>query len=884
MPHPYFSAAWRTDLLYTWDSRTATGVLELRPCRDSQVLSLSAASGEKTPDGACALLFRAIDEAKSRRLSIVQEMLLEKGDFAGAEFWWKAPRQMSVTLTFLGRRRSVRCVVGWNRVKLEVPALRRLDSEPATMDLAFSGMNDGDFGFMGTLRLYLRTDRKVSPPVFPCCEIKAGEDWQECDLSDLYVKSGTILDFSSLVPTDDIDALGRLTVTPGGHFAYENCPGKPVRLFGHSMALTRSTIPETHAEIDAFADALRNQGYNLVRIHGLNALLMDASRGWDGTLPAKPQDIPVLPDAEKRLHWFVHALRQRGIHLYLDLCTFINGWHSGDVWIGGGIAINRKEGLTRYCTRFIDGDPAVRANWRAGVLRVMTARNPYTGLRLADDPCVAFILGYNELLIHPCREWARKLRASRKSEAELRFDTLEETARFIDGVIRETGYTGLINQYDNSRALVNLAVGSRYPSVTNHLYHWCPHKFFYPGSSQGASSALFSGVGYLRQAARMRFADKPYGVTEYGEPYWNSHRFQQGLGFGAYSAFQDFDMLIVHSTPVMKSGGELRPFSGGNDPAVRAAEVITGCAFLRGDVMPAPCRAVWAFDKAFMLANFDRLTESTASFAALLTGIALAYESKDGSAAPLPRRGDAAPDTLRFPFDVAPKGEYFGPEFYRKFRGSPRVDAIVAELRRRGVLKPGNATDTARGVYESETGQLKLDILKERLEVVTPRLEGALLPSDEEAALPHFHIRPGNTEASLALIAQDGLADLDHCRRALLVCATNALNSESKFLIRDDTDDADAFVVDTEGRVYKPQKGEEVILDNGHAPVLRQVRRGAFEVRLPAMKRPEVYAVKFNGERAFRIQEELRDGWIHFTIDESPSPFFEIADAMKIVK
>ena len=121
MPHPLFSAAWRTDLLYTWDSRTATGVLDLRPCRDRQIFSLSATSGEKTPDGEYALLFRAIGEAKSRRVSIVQEMLLEKGDFAGAEFWWKTPRQMSVTLAFLDHRRSFRCKAGWNRVKIEVP-------------------------------------------------------------------------------------------------------------------------------------------------------------------------------------------------------------------------------------------------------------------------------------------------------------------------------------------------------------------------------------------------------------------------------------------------------------------------------------------------------------------------------------------------------------------------------------------------------------------------------------------------------------------------------------------------------------------------------------------------------------------------------------------
>ncbi len=325
MTHPYFSAAWRTELLYPWDSRTATGIFELRPCRDRQVLSLSAASGERTPDGDCALLFRAIGVAKSRRLSVVQEMLVEAGDFAGAAFWWKAPREMSLSLSFLGRRRSLRCRTGWNRVEIEVPAARPLAPERAALEFAFSGMEDGDLGFMGTLRLYLRTDRDAAPPDFPHREILPGPDWLECDLSDLYVKPGSVLDFSYLVPPDDIDALGRLTATPDGHFAYENRPDRPVRFFGHSMALTRSTIPATHPEIDAFADALRNQGYNLVRIHGLNALLMDASKGWDGTLPGSPADIPVLPDAEERLHYFVHALRRRGIHLYLDMCTFING-------------------------------------------------------------------------------------------------------------------------------------------------------------------------------------------------------------------------------------------------------------------------------------------------------------------------------------------------------------------------------------------------------------------------------------------------------------------------------------------------------------------------------------------------------------------------------
>ena len=865
MKHPYFSSAWRTELKYVWDSRTVTGVVEQKPCRGKQVLNLSVMSGVKTPDGEPTLLVRAMNEVKRRILFCTQDFYLEKGDLAGCGFQWLAPHEMTIGLEFLNCRRSFRCRKGWNLVRIEVPAARTLEYVREPLELSFERMAADDRGWMGTLKFYLRTDRSVKPPQFPAKEIKAGPDWRECDLSDLYVKKGSVLDFSELVQPEDPDELGRVTVSPDGHFSYANHPDRRVRFFGHSMALTRSTIPATHPEIEEFADALRNQGYNLVRIHGVNALLMDASDGWDGKLPAEPEEIPVLEEAEERLHYFIYALRKRGIHLYLDMCTFINGWHSGDVWINGGIWIPGKEGPTRYSSQLLDGDPAVRANYRAGVIRVMTARNPYTGLRLADDPCIAFVLGFNELLIHPCRSWAKRLRESKKSEAELNYDTLEETAQFIDRTIAETGYTGLVNQYDNSNLLVNLAVGSRYSSGTNHLYHWCPHKFFYPGSSQGASSTLFSGIGYLRRAARLRPAGKPYGVTEYGEPYWNAHRFQQGLGFGAYSAFQDFDLLIVHSTPVMKSGGELRPFSGGNDPAVRAAEVITSCAFLRGDVSPARHRAVWEYDRKFMLKNFNRRPESTASFAALLTGIGLAYE-------------DHPESDLHLPLALAPGNEFFGPEFYQHFKGSKKFNALVAELRRRGILAADNATDPANGIYETESGELKLDIIREILTAVTPRLEGALLPAGETAVLPHLKILPGSAEAALALIAHDGTRDLDHCRRALLVCATNALNTDSRFLIQDESEVEGKYVSDTEGRVYRPQPGEEVLLDNGHAPVLRQVRRGEFELKLPAVRHPEIYAVRFNGERESKLESMVADGLIRFRLAASPSPFFEIVE------
>ena len=327
-------------------------------------------------------------------------------------------------------------------------------------------------------------------------------------------------------------------------------------------------------------------------------------------------------------------------------------------------------------------------------------------------------------------------------------------------------------------------------------------------------------------------------------------------------------MLVEHSTPVMRSGGELRPFSGGNDPASRVAEVMTGCAFMRRDVTPASHRICWNYDRKFMLENFNRMIESTNSFAALLTGIGFAYEEQ-------------IPADLQFPLEVAPPCEFFGPEFYKHFRGSEKFNALTAELRRKGILSAENATDTEQGIYESETGELKIDIVNEILTLQTSRMEGVALPAEKSYTLPHLSIAPGNIEAVIALIAQDGMSDLDQCRRALLVCGTNALNSESSFLIRESNDNGGKYIVDTENRTYKVQDGEEVLLNNGHAPVLRQIRRGSFEVALPAVKNPEVYAVKFNGERAFAVPFEFKNGKISFSLGDSPSPFFEITDKSK---
>ena len=41
MKHPFFSNAWQTEMNYFWDSRTVTGVVSLKACRNQQTMSMS---------------------------------------------------------------------------------------------------------------------------------------------------------------------------------------------------------------------------------------------------------------------------------------------------------------------------------------------------------------------------------------------------------------------------------------------------------------------------------------------------------------------------------------------------------------------------------------------------------------------------------------------------------------------------------------------------------------------------------------------------------------------------------------------------------------------------------------------------------------------------
>ncbi|HWH68065.1 MAG TPA: hypothetical protein VNT26_01660 [Candidatus Sulfotelmatobacter sp.] len=161
----------------------------------------------------------------------------------------------------------------------------------------------------------------------------------------------------------------------------ERRPEQRVLFFGCSMspelAFGKATLT-SKAEIEVYAEHIRQQGYNLVRPHFLDhALTRGATR-----------DLEFNADVFDRFDYFVKCVKDRGIYLYLDAVTSWKGYTKAPAWTEAAGAVNLKSRM--YV------DPAARQHWEAGVRQLLTHLNPYTNTRLAEDPIVAVLLSFNE--------------------------------------------------------------------------------------------------------------------------------------------------------------------------------------------------------------------------------------------------------------------------------------------------------------------------------------------------------------------------------------------------------------------------------------------------------------------------------------------------------
>lgn len=142
-------------------------------------------------------------------------------------------------------------------------------------------------------------------------------EWKTVEDTSLVIRDGSPLDFSKWLPAGPAGSQGAvISGGPRGRFAFAKNPAVPATLNCVSLAWSPATgsFPDK-VMADLFARQIKVHGYNLVRIHHVEAILM-TNRAVDFDFD------PVQLD---RFYYFLSALKKQGVYWVIDVMTSENG-------------------------------------------------------------------------------------------------------------------------------------------------------------------------------------------------------------------------------------------------------------------------------------------------------------------------------------------------------------------------------------------------------------------------------------------------------------------------------------------------------------------------------------------------------------------------------
>lgn len=746
----------------------------------------------------------------------------------------------------------------------------------------------------------------------PLLIIQPGSSWKAIDMERLTVKPGTALDFSMLTEErNPAGSMGRIIVNAKGRLAFEKAPEQAVRLFSFNVnpwLLSLSTMPK--AGIAKYAEDLARQGYNMLRIQGIDLFLIACYRppfqfrphGAPGWLPQQVEDIQFNPTALDHFDYLLHCLKKNGIYVNLDLMNrgFVNSQNPRS--IGGG-------------SKRVLFDPMWRQHWKIVTEYLLNTPNRYTGIKLKDDPAIAFLEPLNEQdyrfyddeFLHNLRPLFQaflktKYRTAEAmqnawsnpqvnfenipdiSEAMLRkgdivaedagqflMETMSEMTDWYFHTLREHGYPGLVTQWDMIMRCLEIPVRAKMPVGAQHCYVSHPggvpsknlvekskESTIWPGKDMSIPQGSSLNSSYFRSSAAIRFLDRPYLITEYSQSAPNRYRHERGLYFGAYAALQGWDSLAAHGNlgAVIQglSSGPFCGFENPQDPISRASEAVVALAWFRSDVTEALHTVELAvsdqllFPKHFLSAIGDDYAKMS-----MLTKIGITYSGRNAPGI----TAKVKPDWSVIPEAFSPlaTNQWFATA---SNQSAGRFPELLDQLRKRGIIDSQNRTDYSTRIYQSDTGEITLNGIEETMTVVSPRLEGAVIKKGHPVNLKNLQITECSEPASVVVASLDRNKTVGESKHLLLIFATNALNKGETF----------------------ENSSMQLMVEVGQSPVLVKTARLGLKLRTLHPGAVEIYALHLDGTRMADIPARNNGGVIDLALDTGKLPygsvFFEI--------
>lgn len=681
--------------------------------------------------------------------------------------------------------------------------------------------------------------------------------WVDVTEESLLIPPGGYLDFSRFNGRDPAGHLGRVEIRPSGHFGIAATDSR-LRLHCASLALSPATggFPKGR-DAELYARQLKSRGYNVARFHYVEATLMTR----------RDRDFDFDPVELDAWFYFLAELKKNGIYWVVDGMTSENGAVGGVYphrWI-------KKHDLKQR----LYFDESARSHWKRLVVELLGRKNPYTGKTTLEDEALIGVITVNEgginHLVAQKGRWPEGLRDSfnqwlkgkYKDDSSLKkvwgdlaagesvitgsinlpdkfrersprmrdlqsFITQIEvnTGRWMQDYLRGQGYQGAITGFDSWPSKQSDLSRSVFNWIDMHGYH--DESFgFSPGTRIEQTSSLENSGRYLRWLAAARQHGKPFSVTEYGQPFWNSYRYEASVMAPAMAALQDWDFVCLHGEGAVDLSLKqsvsrkkaIHPYGVGVDPTTIAGETLAAILLRRGDISPLSRRALIDFsgggfagdpvdiieDDVSLLGWVLRLELDVSKDGRDASGYDLVFDSKGGARGMLGRAISKAPGVLE-----------------------SRVDSTLESLRRSKVISKSNFSNAAGGVFQSENGEVVLDKKAGRFTVATPRtLAFSSNKPLSDFFLPGLHVFSLNSPALFALTSLDDVP-LRQSRKILIILAADSQNTGMAF------GDASRTVLRDLG-VMPPQIKEVSVKFN-----LTNTVRSAFKLKALALNGQEV--------------------------------------------
>lgn len=695
--------------------------------------------------------------------------------------------------------------------------------------------------------------RKYPDPNAEVFEIREGEEWRQGAgwRPGADIVPGSALDLTKTFPRRSIGELGRVVSRPDGTVAFEKDPERPVRFmavsgvpFTGNGVGSRTATMNTHEDIEAYCREIAIRGYNMVRLHSLSELLMSYVENMK-------RDYEFSPKFLEMLDYFIVCCHKYGIYINTDFGGGRFIYTAGDPW-------NRRcrPGFNARIETYF-GDEG-RTNFANGVAKFLDHTNPYTGVKMKDDPIFALCVCANEQESSifgnfDFKPYEARWRTTIDTEFGGNFTKFlvwreRDLADFYMDVLDKAGFRGLKSSTNMGIDFRYTMLRTKYDAVTLNHYFAHPHGDHERDirCSQLHLGPIDCEAREMRVMAPQRLLDKPFFNTEHSVSFWNSYRYEQAFTVGAYAALQDLQGLTAFTVPVCRRPNLKTPittFAIVKDPVTITQEFLTMMAFRRGDVATAKPQVRFLVDDANIScgrSDGEQGMNSEQTKLSLVTRVAsdTSLKSRPLGANEMSLRaigGSRVTLGLTGLFQEAVEAD---PATYD-------ADKVVDELRAKGLIAKSNRTSVKNGVYESATGELLMDSRKGWMTVDTARLQGLAAKAGVTADLRDFTVRDLTRDGCVAVVTVDDAKDLRTSKRMVLVYATNVLNSGMRFA----------------------DKGHAVRLKVGHNPSLFRTGSCRFSLRNENAKKLRLYALGFDGTRLEELPLEAKDGTLSGAID-----------------